>query len=106
MLRRALPVLLTVAGAAVIAPASGNAAIIEVGKLATEHPPSCPSSPCLAVSRTTGYQAKVGTDRGLFVVPQDGKIVAWSITLGRPGPRQTRFFESRSCAPAGGCSTA
>ena len=26
--------------------------------------PSCPTNPCYAVSRTTGYQAKVGTDRG------------------------------------------
>jgi hypothetical protein len=93
MLRRALPVLLTLAVAALVAPATAAAAIVEVGKIATEHAPSCPSSPCLAVSRTTGYQAKVGTERGLFVVPQDGKIVAWTITLGRPGPRQTRFFE-------------
>jgi hypothetical protein len=93
MLRRALPVLIAAAGAALAAPAPGVAAVVEVGKIGTEHPPSCPSSPCLAVSRTTGYQVKVGADRGLFVVPQDGKIVAWSITLGRPGPRQTRFFE-------------
>jgi hypothetical protein len=93
MPRRALPVVLAVAGAALVAPASGAAAIVEVGKVATEHAPSCPSTPCLAVSRTTGYQAKVVADRGLSVVPQDGKIVAWSITLGRPGRRQTRFFE-------------
>jgi len=25
--------------------------------------------------------------------PADGKIVAWSITLGKPGARQIRFFE-------------
>jgi hypothetical protein len=24
--------------------------------------------------------------------PADGKIVAWTITLGKPGPRQIRFF--------------
>jgi hypothetical protein len=72
------------------APAAG--AILEVGKIAAEHAPSCPASPCLAVSRTTGYQAKVGTERGLFVVPQNGKIVAWSITLGKPGDKQIDFF--------------
>ena len=48
-------------------------------------PPSCPSNPCQAVSRTTGYQAKVGTHRGLMGAPADGKIVAWTITLGSPG---------------------
>jgi hypothetical protein len=89
MLRRAT---ILAAAIAMAAAAPAPAAIIEVGKIAAEHAPSCPSSPCLAVSRTTGYQAKVGTERGLFVVPQDGKIVAWSITLGKPGPRQIDFF--------------
>jgi hypothetical protein len=90
MLRRAT----ILASAIALAAASpAPAAIIEVGKIAAEHAPSCPSSPCLAVSRTTGYQAKVGTERGLFVVPQNGKIVAWSITLGKPGPRQVKFFD-------------
>jgi hypothetical protein len=84
------------------AAAPAPAAIVEVGKIAAEHAPSCPSSPCLAVSRTTGYQAKVGTARGLFVVPQDGKIVAWTITLGKPGPRQVDFFNEN----LGGESTA
>jgi len=27
------------------------------------------------------------------VVQQDGRIVAWTITLGKPGPKQTKFFE-------------
>ena len=44
------------------------------------------------MSRTTGYQAKVGTQRGLMAAPADGKIVAWSITLGSPGKRQIKFF--------------
>jgi hypothetical protein len=89
MLRRAT---ILAAAIALAAAAPAPAAIIEVGKIAAEHAPSCPASPCLAVSRTTGYQAKVGTERGLFVVPQNGKIVAWSITLGKPGPKQVDFF--------------
>ena len=76
---------------AVLAPAAG-AEIIEVGRTDAATPPSCPSAPCLAVSRTTGYQAKVGVTRGLLTVPADGRIVAWTITLGRPGPKQTAFF--------------
>ena len=88
-LRTLLAALMTAALLALPAPASAR--IIEVGKTAEEPKPSCPN-PCLAVSRTTGYQAKVGTKRGLFVVPRKGRIVAWSITLGRPGPKQTKFF--------------
>jgi hypothetical protein len=77
--------------AALALPTAASARIVEVGKLAEEPKPSCPN-PCLAVSRTTGYQAKVGEKRDVFTVPADGRIVAWSITLGRPGPKQRKFF--------------
>ena len=73
--------------------APASARIIEIGQTAQPNPPSCPANPCQAVSRTTGYQAKVGTQRGLMEAPADGKIVAWSITLGKPGARQIRFFD-------------
>ena len=55
--------------------------------------PRCPSSPCLAVSRTTGYQAKVVDSREAYVVPAAGRIVAWTIGLGSPDERQIEFFE-------------
>jgi hypothetical protein len=77
---------------AAFAPAPAGAKIIEIGQTAAPNPPSCPTNPCQAVSRTTGYQAKVGTNRGLMAAPADGKIVAWSITLGSPGKRQINFF--------------
>jgi hypothetical protein len=76
-----------------LAPAPASARIIEIGQSAAPNAPSCPSNPCQAVSRTTGYQAKVGTQRGLMAAPADGKIVAWTITLGKPGRRQIRFFD-------------
>jgi hypothetical protein len=69
-----------------------SARIVEVGAAPTEAVPTCPSSPCLAVSRTTGYQTKVVDDRSTFVVPADGKIVAWTIALGNPDRRQIKFF--------------
>jgi lipoprotein-anchoring transpeptidase ErfK/SrfK len=83
---------LPIAALAAIPVAPASARIIEVGKIAQDNVPSCPSTPCQAVSKTTGYQAKVGTTRALFAVPADGKIVAWTITLGKPGPTQIRFF--------------
>lgn len=81
-----------------LAPAAAPAKTIEVGRAseAEELPqPSCPNSPCFAVSRTTGYQAKVGTNRGLMKIPENGRIVAWTIRLSRPGPRQVSFFSER-----------
>jgi hypothetical protein len=56
--------------------------------------PSCPGTPCLAVSRTTGYQAKVGTQKAPDVVPKAGRIVAWTISLGNPNKKQISFFNT------------
>jgi hypothetical protein len=82
------------AGALLLAAAGpAGARVVEVGQAPTEAVPTCPSNPCLAVSRTTGYQAKVVDSRAYYVVPADGKIVAWTIRLGAPNPRQTKFFE-------------
>ncbi len=69
------------------------AKVVELGASATPPVPSCPAKPCFAASRTTGYQAKAGDQRGIYAVPEDGRIVAWSISLADPGERQTSFFE-------------
>ncbi len=64
--------------------------------------PSCPTNPCYAVSRTTGYQAKVGSDRGPMTVTGPGRIVAWSIDLGAPTAKQVTYFNANE----GGASSA
>jgi hypothetical protein len=83
------------AAAALAFPALASGEIIEVGKLDPPATPSCPTRPCLAVSRTTGYQAKVGATRGLMTIPKNGNIVAWTISLGKPGDKQTTFFNDK-----------
>jgi hypothetical protein len=80
--------------AALVVPATAEAQILEIGKEGPETKPTCPKN-CLAVSRTTGYQAAVNGARGAMVIPRDGRIVAWTVTLGNPGPRQQRYFDSR-----------
>src|SRR5689334_14169324 len=87
LIAAAVPALAVLASAA-----SAQARIIEVGQADTAATPTCPSSPCLAVSRTTGYQVKVGAKRGLYTAPADGKIVAWTISLGNPNAKQIDFF--------------
>src|SRR5271168_4979954 len=93
--------------AALAAPAASQAAIQELGVVpasatptVTQSLPSCPGTPCLAVSRTTGYQAKVGPTRAPFVVPADGRIVAWTITLGAPKASQITYFNANEGGPA------
>jgi hypothetical protein len=80
---------------ALLVPATAAAEVIEVGAVQPISPPSCPARPCLAISRTTGYQVKVGPTRGVVAIPKTGRIVAWTIGLGNPGAQQTKFFDQR-----------
>jgi hypothetical protein len=91
-LRTALAVAL---GAALALPAVAPATIDSVPVNLPDAAPSCPANPCQAVSRTIGYQAKVGTTRGVVTVPKKGRIVSWSISLGKPGDKQTSFFQEK-----------
>jgi hypothetical protein len=84
-------------GIALALPAAAPATLSEVGVIGATNPatvPSCPASPCLAVSRTTGFQVKVGSVRNPMGVPKDGTIVAWTITLGKPNATQIKFFNA------------
>jgi hypothetical protein len=92
-MKRLLLTTLTAAAVVFAAPAAAPARIIEVGEVSAKPVPSCPTSPCEVISRTTAYQTRIGSLRNMFVVPRDGRIVAWSIALGKPGRKQTRFFE-------------
>ena len=99
-----LPALIAASVALVCAaaPAAASARIVEVGQAPAEAVPTCPASPCLAVSRTTGYQAKVVDSRAHYVIPANGRIVAFSIRLGAPNKRQIKFFEDNFGKASGG----
>jgi len=94
-MRRLHAVLTATVALSAIAITDAQAKVIEVGQTSPAAVPSCPAKPCLAVSRTTGYQAKVGTNRGLMTIPTNGRIVAWTIALGKPGAKQTTFFNDK-----------
>jgi hypothetical protein len=88
-----------------VLPAVAPATLTEVGVIGPTSPetvPSCPASPCLAVSRTTGFQVKVATVNQPLSVPRNGTIVAWTITLGKPNATQIKFFDTNE----GGASEA
>jgi hypothetical protein len=80
-------------------PAFASAKVSELGSLPEGVRGSCPDS-CQALTRTTGYQAKVGSSRELYQAPSNGRIVGWTVALGNPGPKQTAFFEERYGGPA------
>jgi hypothetical protein len=86
-----------------VLPTGSLATIAEVGVIGATTPetvPSCPGSPCLAVSRTTGFQVKVATANNLLAAPHEGTIVAWTISLGNPNATQIKFFNTNEGGPS------
>jgi hypothetical protein len=84
-------------------PASAPATLAEVGVIGNTSPAtaaSCPGTPCLAVSRTTGFQVKVGARNSPMTIPHSGALVAWTITLGKPNATQIKFFNANEGGPA------
>ena len=75
-----------------VLPGVASAKIVEIGQIGTPAP-SCPVNPCEVISRTTAFQTRVDGKRKLFEAPAAGRIVAWSITLGTPKPKQRKYFE-------------
>lgn len=84
------------AAVALAAPSAAGAAVVELGSAGAAARPTCPSTdarPCTAVTRTTAYQVKVGSNRTMMTIPRDGRIVAWSVRLGSPNAKDRKFFQ-------------
>ncbi len=83
-------------------PALAPATITEVGVIGATTPetvPSCPAS-CEVISRTTGFQVKVGSVHNPLGTPRSGTIVAWTITQGKPNATQIKFLDTNEGGPA------
>jgi hypothetical protein len=63
-----------------------------LGQTATIPDPSCPETPCQAVGSVTGFQVNNGQAVNPFLVPRDGVIKSWTLTLAQPTPSQRSFF--------------
>jgi hypothetical protein len=95
-MRKSIPSAAVLSVAALLtlsAPASAE--FLEIGKFDSAVKPGCPGTPCFAISRTTGYQARAGNAATPMAAPKSGRIVAWTIALGRPNSRQIDFFDSK-----------
>ena len=103
MHKRLLPLLVMLSAVALAAPGIASAKMIDLGAFDTTLRPACPpAEQCKVVSRTTGYQARSGTKKSPMVVSRNGRIVAWTISLGKPTSKQIKWFDSN----LGGESTA
>lgn len=63
-----------------------------LGQASEEPDPSCPEVPCQAIGSVTGFQVNNGQTRMPFLVPHDGTIRAWTLTLAQPTNSQRAFF--------------
>lgn len=84
---------------ALTAVAVGGSAVAKVppttvvlGQTSTVPDPSCPGLPCQAIGSVTGFQVSNGQTRSPFIVPHDGTIKSWSLTLAQPTNKQRSFF--------------
>ncbi len=95
MQKRLFPLLGLISALALAAPTIASAKMIDLGAFDTSLKPGCPGTPCYAISRTTGYQSRSGVKKSPLVVTRDGRIVAWTVSLGKPTSKQIKFFDSK-----------
>ena len=65
---------------------------VVLGETSTVPDPSCPELPCQAIGSVTGFQVSNGQTRSPFLVPHDGTIKSWTLTLAQPTNKQRSFF--------------
>jgi hypothetical protein len=99
-MKRTLTALALVLALAVPVVASGKVVSLGEGKpyLPTS---ACPNDPCLAAYQMTGYQERSeGRASTPYYVRRDGKIVAFTVKLGKLAQVQIDAFNSRIGSPA------
>jgi hypothetical protein len=90
--------LLVALAALLVGPASAQA--VELGEGDRSAEASCPKR-CQALGRVSGYQLKLEGRTSPFKVDRDGRITAFTLTLGKPTARQQRFFTQTFGGPPG-----
>lgn len=65
---------------------------VVLGETASLPDPSCPEMPCQAVGSTTGFQVSNSQSNLPFLVPDDGVVKSWTLTLAQPTNQQRSFF--------------
>lgn len=80
----------------VLAPYASGARVLGAARMPRA---SCPDS-CLVEAKVTGFQLSAGGRKGAFRAPAPGRILAWSIRLGRPKGSDIRFFNREFGPPS------
>jgi hypothetical protein len=92
-MRRFSPLLACLAALVVAAPAQAEVRELGVSAEAPFVDPSCPTD-CQAIGRVSGYPVQVGALKNPFLINEPGKVVAFTIRLGKPDASQISFFSN------------
>ncbi len=93
-----IPIAMTaVLSLAALAAAPASARVIELGQVANSPAPSCIGSArdtnCRAITKTTAYPVRAGAAKAPMTVTADGRIVAFTVRVGKPTRKQNKFFK-------------
>jgi hypothetical protein len=81
-----------VAIACLALPGAAWAGVKEIGLTPAPRPAaSCPAN-CQAIGQVTGFQVQQGSRKNPYRATRAGKVVGFSVTLGKPSDEQSRFF--------------
>jgi len=96
-MKRIPTALLALLSLALVAAAPASARVIELGQAANSPAPSCIGSAndanCRAITKTTAYPVRAGTVKAPMTVTADGRIVAFTLRVGKPTRKQNKFFK-------------
>jgi hypothetical protein len=91
--RRFIPILTCAAALLAAAPASAEVRELGVNAESPLVDPSCPAE-CQAIGRVSGYPVQIGGLKNPFLINEPGKVVAFTVRLGKPDAEQTTFFSN------------
>jgi hypothetical protein len=83
--------IVTALGALIVVAIASADHPIELGQTSSPPAVSCPAN-CQAVGQVTGFEVQQGTTKNPFKRKRRGKVVAFSITLGKPKKSDADFF--------------
>jgi hypothetical protein len=84
--------------AALVAVSVAPARVSELGTTLDEQTASCPDN-CQAIGQVSGFQIQQGTRKLPYRLRSYGKVVAFSIKLGKPNDSQITFFNKLFSGP-------
>jgi hypothetical protein len=89
-MRRTLPLLVVLIALAVAPGAAARYVELGADSLPATKA-SCPED-CQGIGRVSGYMGRAGGRSNPYFIRRDGKVTAFTITLGKPDAEQTEFF--------------